>query len=222
MRVVAMLGVADPAVLRVAHSLGDVTALAVSPDRAALGAATTATQRVRLWDEALSDLPPVGADREAVLATVLAAAARRLESQIFVIAETAVGYLGSAVAEQLNLAHLSQVVEVILLGAESASPQLRVVRRCLHGIQRLQGPAAAVLCVLPLADEEAAPATVMSADQPTRKETLWDLADVGLVAAELPRPLCRRVPAAAPTRFGPRRFDSLEALVARLRQDGLG
>ena len=221
MRVVAMLGAADQAVLRVAQSLGEVTALAVSPDRTGLGAATAAAQRIRLWDEALAELPPVGADREAVLATVLAAAARRLESQIFVIAETTVGYLGSAVAEQLNLAHLSQVLEVVLLGGESANPQLRVVRRCLHGIQRLQGPAAAVLCVLPSA-AMGEPEVAAPADQPSVEETTWNLADVGLAAAELPRPLCRVVSSAPPARFAPRSFDSVEALVARLRQDGLG
>ena len=222
MRVVAMLGHADQAVLRVASSLGEVTALAISPDSARLDAAAVATQRVRLWDEALADLPPVGSDREAVLATAFAAAARRLESQIFVIAETAVGYLGSAVAEQLNLCHLSQVIEVVLLGGESANPQLRVMRRCLHGIQRLQGPAAAVLCVLPTADDAVSQAAAAPAETPLVVETTWSLADVGLAAAELPRPLCRLVDAATPTRFAPRLFDSVEALVARLRQDGLG
>jgi electron transfer flavoprotein alpha/beta subunit len=217
MRVVAILGTADRAVLRVAQSLGEVTALAISPS--ALGATSAAMERVRLWDDELAELPPVGADREAVLATVLAAAARRLEAQLFVIAETATGYLGAAVAEQLNLSHLSQVVDVALVGADGASPQLRVVRRCLHGVQRLHGPPAAVLCVVPATDGAAEPT---AAAAPATPETLWNLAELGLTRSELPRPLVRVVSPAQRTLFAPRQFDNLDSLVARLRQDGLG
>lgn len=225
MKVVAMLGAADSAALRVARRLGEVTALAVSPDSAALAAVAVA-QRVRLWDPALAKLPAIGADREAVLATVLAAAARRLDAQLFVIAETSVGYLGSAVAEQLNLAHLSHVVDAALSQEDPECPQLTVTRRCLHGLQRLRGPASAVLCVL------AAPggaAKQVLADAPgsdgapaAEPEVLWSLADVGLSAAELPRPLLRALVPAQRTSFVPRRFDSVESLAARLRQDGLG
>ena len=223
MKVVAMLGAADSAVLRVARRLGEVTALAVSADRKALDA-VAAVQRVRLWDEALARLPAIGADREAVLATVLAAAARRLDGQLFVIAETPIGYLGSAVAEQLNLAHLSHVVDATLLAEDKEDPQLVVTRRCLHGLQRLRGPASAVLCVLP-APGGAAPqvsADAPGADGAPGAEVIWSLADVGLSAAELPRPLLRALVPAQRTSFVPRRFDSVESLAARLRQDGLG
>ena len=223
MKVVAMLGAADSAVLRVARRLGEVTALAVSADRKALDA-VAAVQRVRLWDEALARLPAIGADREAVLATVLAAAARRLDGQLFVIAETPIGYLGSAVAEQLNLAHLSHVVDAALLDEDQEGPQLVVTRRCLHGLQRLRGPASAVLCVLPARGRTAAAASPATSEQtaPTAAEVTWSLADVGLSAAELPRPLLRPLLPAQRTSFAPRRFDSVESLVARLRQDGLG
>ncbi len=223
MKVVAMLGAADSAVLRVARRLGEVTALAVSADRKALDA-VAAVQRVRLWDEALARLPAIGADREAVLATVLAAAARRLDGQLFVIAETPIGYLGSAVAEQLNLAHLSHVVDAALLDEDKEGPQLVVTRRCLHGLQRLRGPASAVLCVLPARGRTAAAASPATSEQtaPAAAEVTWSLADVGLSAAELPRPLLRPLLPAQRTSFAPRRFDSVESLVARLRQDGLG
>ena len=224
MRVVAILGAADSAVLRIARCLGEVTALAVSPDSTRLGRAAGAQQRVRIWDEALAALPPEGADREAILATVLAAAARQLDAQLFVIGETAVGYLGSAVAEQLNLAHLSQVVSAELVDGDSESPQLRVARRCLHGVQRLRGPAAAVVCVLPVTADLAAPADAAGTEGeglPAIDKT-WNLASIGLVKAELPRPLVRAVVPAQRTQFTPRRFDSLDSLALRLRQDGLG
>ena len=235
MKVVAILGPADPAVLRVACGLGEVTALAVSPDSTSLSLAAGVKQRVQIWDDALSTLPSAGADREAILATVLAAA-RHLDAQLFVVAETSVGYLGSAIAEQLNLAHLSQVVAAAIVDGDSENLQLRVSRRCLHGIQRLRGPAAGVLCVLPTAsdlaapdkkaaagggsDEEAAPADDRQIDR--QIDRIWSLANIGLVKAELPRPLVRPVVPAQHTRFAPRRFDNLDQLVARLRQDGLG
>ena len=225
MKVVAMLGAADSAVLRVARRLGEVTALSMSPDSAAF-ASVAATQRVRLWDPALAKLPAIGADREAVLATVLAAAARRLDAQLFVIAETSIGYLGSAVAEQLNLAHLSHVVDATLSQEDPESPQLTVTRRCLHGLQRLRGPASAVLCVLaaPGGATRQAPADAAGPDdaRESRAKVSWSLADVGLSAAELPRPLLRPLVPAQRTSFVPRRFDSVESLAARLRQDGLG
>lgn len=230
MKVVAILGTADAAVLRVACGLGEVTAIAVNPNGTSLRFAAGAKQRVQIWDDALGALPPSGADREAILATVLAAAARQLDAQLFVVAETAVGYLGSAIAEQLNLAHLSQVVAATLVDGDSENPQLRVSRRCLHGVQRLRGPAAGVLCVLPAAGDFAATATATGGEstesaasaggQPI--ERTWSLANIGLVKAELPRPLVRPVVPAQHTRFGPRRFDNLDQLVARLRQDGLG
>lgn len=225
MKVVAMLGAADSAVLRVARRLGEVTALSMSPDSAAF-ASVAATQRVRLWDPALAKLPAIGADREAVLATVLAAAARRLDAQLFVIAETSIGYLGSAVAEQLNLAHLSHVVDATVSADDPESPQLLVTRRCLHGLQRLRGPASAVLCVLPAPGgaTRQAPAEAPGPDGALASgaEVSWSLADVGLSPAELPRPLLRALVPAQRTSFVPRRFDSVESLAARLRQDGLG
>lgn len=231
MKVVAILGPADPAVLRVACGLGEVTALAVSPDSTSLTLVAGVKQRVQIWDDALSTLPASGADREAILATVLAAAARHLDAQLFVVAETPVGYLGSAIAEQLNLAHLSQVVAAAIVDGESENPQLRVSRRCLHGVQRLRGPTAGVLCVLPMASDLAAPDKTAAAGSGSddaapaddrQIDRIWSLANIGLVKAELPRPLVRPVVPAQHTRFAPRRFDNLDQLVARLRQDGLG
>lgn len=224
MKVVAILGPADSAVLRVARSLGEVTALAVSPDSTSLSRVTGVKQRVHVWDDALATLPTTGSDREAILATVLSAAARHLDAQLFVLSETPVGYLGSAFAEQLNLAHLSQVIDAAVLEGESENPQLRVSRRCLHGVQRLRGPAAAVVCVLPVAADGAAAATSPEGGESAEPviDRTWSLANIGLVKAELPRPLVRAVVPAQHTRFAPRRFDSLDSLVARLRQDGLG
>ena len=43
-----------------------------------------------------------------------------------------------------------------------------------------------------------------------------------VLPAELPRPLLRALVPAQRTSFVPRRFDSVESLAARLRQDGLG
>jgi hypothetical protein len=78
------------------------------------------------------------------------------------------------------------------------------------------------LCVLPLAADQAEEGVAPAPDSAMTGETVWSLADVGLVRTELPRPLLRVTTPPQRSTFMPRRFDSVESLVARLRQDGLG
>lgn len=243
MRVAALLGIggsaqSDAAVLRIAAQLGEVAALAVSgePAPVALARARAAgtTQLARVWDAALESalgsaaIPAPasasgGSDAdgpdESILATVLAAAARLLDAQIFVVGESPLGYVGPALAEQLNLPHLSAVLDAVRDAEDPApdtAPTLIVHRRCLRGVQILRGPACGVLCVQP-SDAPIAPAA-LSPDEVER----WDLEQLGLGASDLPRPLLRAVSPERATRFAPRVFASAEALLERLRQDGLG
>lgn len=241
MRVAALLGIggsaqSDAAVLRIAAQLGEVAALAVSgePAPVALARARAAgtAQLARVWDAALESalgsaaIPAPGSGGgdadgpdESILATVLAAAARLLDAQIFVVGESPLGYVGPALAEQLNLPHLSAVLDAVRDAEDPApdtAPTLIVHRRCLRGVQILRGPACGVLCVQPAADP-IAPAA-LSPDEVER----WDLEQLGLGASDLPRPLLRAVSPERTTRFAPRVFASAEALLERLRQDGLG
>lgn len=222
MKVVALLGAdtsADGIVLQLAQSLGSVIALWVGADAEPLAQAQLAARRLQVWDAALSSLPDANSAREAVLAMVVAAAARQLDAQLFVIAETADGYLGPAIAEQLNVAHVSQVLGA-QLATDSETPQLQVQRRCLHGVQRLRGPCAAVLCVLPVSSASAVAAPAPSAASVPAIEH-WSFTELGLSDSDLPRPLLSIVPTPVNLQFGPLRFDSVESLARRLKQDGL-
>ena len=215
MKVLAVLGGADAGVLELAATLGEVVALAVAPQPTALYQASGAAQRVHLWDAALTETVTPTSDGEMVLAAAIAAAARRLSTQLVVVAETSRGLLGAAIAEQLALPHLSHVLSAELL-PDPAQP-LRVSRRCLHGVQQLRGPMMAVLEVF------AEPGQGPSAPPPSELAVeTWSLAEVGLTTVELPRALLRPILPAQHTSFPAKRFSSLEELVEQLRQDGLG
>lgn len=212
MKVLAVLGGADAGVLELAATLGEVVALAVAPQPTALHTASGAEQRIHLWDPALNETVTPTSDGEMVLAAAIAATARRLSTQLVVVAETSRGLLASAIAEQLALPHISNVLGAELL-PDPAQP-LRVSRRCLHGVQQLRGPMMAVLEAL-----------AQSPSEPPRAELAvesWSLAEVGLTTVELPRALLRPVLPEQRTSFPAKRFSSLEELVEQLRQDGLG
>ncbi|MFO0574210.1 MAG: hypothetical protein U1A78_09440 [Polyangia bacterium] len=211
MKVLAVLGSASARVLELAAALGEVVAVSVAQQATALQRAPAGVQRIHVWDDALAELAP-GSDAEMAHAAVLAALARRLTTPLVVLCDSPRGLLGAATAEQLGLPLLSQV-----LGAEpidDANLPLRVIRRCLHGVQQLRGPAAAVLSVVPGSEEPAE-----AASEPV---TRWGLGELGLTPADLPRPLLRPVLTAPHASFPARRFATLEELVEQLRQDGLG
>lgn len=212
MKVLAVLGGADAGVLELASTLGEVVALTVAPQPTALHQASGAAQRVHLWDAALAETVTPTSDGEMVMAAAIAAAARRLSTQLVVVPETPRGLLAAAIAEQLALPHISHVLGAELL-PDPAQP-LRVSRRCLHGVQQLRGPMMAVLEVFAQGSSEAPPTELAI-------ET-WSLAEVGLTTVELPRALLRLILPALHTSFPARRFSSLEELVEQLRQDGLG
>lgn len=217
MKVLAVLGGADAGVLELAATLGEVVALAVAPQPTALHQASGAAQRVHLWDAALTETVTPTSDGEMVLAAAIAATARRLSTQLVVVAETSRGLLGAAIAEQLALPHLSHVLGAELL-PDPAQP-LRVSRRCLHGVQQLRGPMMAVLEVF----AGPGPGGLPSAPPPAELAVeTWSLAEVGLTTVELPRALLRPILPAQHTSFPAKRFRSLEELVEQLRQDGLG
>lgn len=212
MKILAVLGGADAGVLELAATLGEVVALVVAPQPTALYQASSAAQRVHLWDAVLAETVTPSSDGEMVLAAVIAATARRLSTQLVVVSETPRGLLAAAIAEQLALPHISHVLGAELL-SDPAQP-LRISRRCLHGVQTLRGPAMAVLEVF-------AKSSSLSPQAELAVET-WGLAEVGLTAVELPRALLRPVLPAQHTSFPAKRFSSLEELVEQLRQDGLG
>jgi electron transfer flavoprotein beta subunit len=198
----------DLVAARLAARLGSVTALAVAPEepevRTALSAAR-AERALRLWDEALEGVDYLGT------ALALAGAVRALnEVQVVVCADGGTAAVGPAVAERLGWPHLGRVVDATL-----DNGRLVAKRRVGNSMRKLAASPPAVLCV----SEE--PMSLMPAASGDLKLETWSLADAALTAAELTyRRSFRPQPAQGPT-GEPRRFASIDELVARLRADGL-
>lgn len=205
--------------LEIAATLGEPVALAVAPDDSVFAGLSLAAsvECIRVWDEALDPKPFHAMDVEARMAAVVAQAARRLGTAVVVLTESLTGFLGAAVAEQLNLAHVSEVISAKSVVGIEDELLLQVRRRGLRSVQVLCGAAQAVLSVLPplSSGPDASPAVT---DPP--KPTLWSLQDVSLSAADLPTPQLQ-IMGKSVRRHRPRLFLGAEALVERLRRDGL-
>lgn len=201
---------------QIASSLGDVVALAIAPDDTVFASLSlpASSTRIRLWDESLDPSSFHSFDVEARHAAVLAQAARRLGTSIVLLTESLTGFLSAGIAEQLNLAHVSEVVSAKLVSDGDDDPQLLVHRRGLRSLQVLRGTSQAVLSVLPSLQPASEPA------QSVTSVTEWSLHDVSLGVADLPSPQLQVV-AQSVRHHRPRLFLSPGALVARLRSDGL-
>lgn len=227
MKTVALIGEATSGCVRLAAQLGECTAVAVSADVAPLARAHSdgATQLIQIWDEGLVELEREPLARELMWTAVVSALSRKLESRFFVVPETSYGWLGPALAEELDLPHLSGVLSAELAKNVSAAeshlakglPMLSIRRRCLQGVQKLRGPAVGVLCLLPR-EAPSSKAAPPSGELPIDK---WNLERLGLGPVDLPRPLLRLVVPERRQELCGRTFDSLATLAERLRQDGL-
>lgn len=204
--------------LAVAKSIGEVTVLAVSPTDQVFssGPDWSGCEKVRVWDDCLdpSTLHPF--DWEARVAAVVAQAARRLGTSVVVLTESAAGFLGAALAEQLNLAHLSEVISARVETSSDEDPQLHVRRRGMRGVQLLSGSPQAVLSVLPPIGASAS-STTGESGQPVQ---LLSLDEISLCSGDLPPPQLQPGTKVS-RRHRPRLYIGAEALVERLRRDGL-
>lgn len=229
MKVLALIGDATIGSARLATRLGECTAVAVAADVTAkklLDEARRdgATQLIQIWDDSLAELEREPLSRELMQTAVLAALARKLELRFFVVPETSYGWLGPALAEELDLPHLSAVLQAAI-DPEAASSEdknsanLTVRRRCLQGVQKLRGPSVGVLCLLPEQVRPAAAAKTAASDEMVVDK--WDLARLGLGPVDLPRPLLRLVVPERRQELRGRTFENMLALAERLRQDGL-
>lgn len=248
MKIIALAGVAGNVAVSLGTRLGigECLAVAITPETSVPGLQEAhglgATQLIKLWDPALNEVAQDALGREYLQATLLAVLCRRLDIRFAVVPETSEGWLGPALAEELDVPHVTGVLDAALAPAAQPTsnvpaplnraaalgvPLIKVQRRCLSGIQRLRGPAIGVLSVLPVAS---AATSAAGAGQSTsgagKQEKLplietWDLARLGISAMDLPRPLIRGVLPEKRTELGGRVFPSLQALAERLRQDGL-
>ena len=233
MKVLSLIGDAKSGCVRLGAQLGECTAVLIArdtPESAALrerARSDGAQQVIQVWDDGLIDLERDPLSRELMQTAVLAALGRKLETRFFIVPETSYGWLGPALAEELELPHVSATLHAELdpqappptsdeLSILPNVPGLIVRRRCLQGIQKLRGPAVGVLCLLPRGEDSAA----AKADGAVEADK-WDLARLGLGQVDLPRPLLRLVVPERRQTLRGRTFDSLLALAERLRQDGL-
>ncbi len=232
MKVVALAGEADFSVISLAVRLGECVAVAIAANASATvlaqARAAGASRLIQLWDNSFAESQRDPLGHEQILAPVLSALGRQLESSFFIVPETVNGWLGPALAEELGVTHVSGVLDAALAppAADSASspkalaqapPMVIVRRRCLQGVQRLRGPAIGVLCVLPHSVASSAKLPPVGNVVSER----WDLARLGIGPVDLPRPLLRPILPERRSVLSGRTFDSLEALALRLRQDGL-
>lgn len=219
MRVLAFVSPQCGRALDIAALLGEPVALAVAADDSVFASLSLdpAIERIRVWDEALDPSSLHAMDVEARQAAVVAQAARRLGTAVVVLTDSVTGFLGAAVAEQLNLAHVSEVVSAKRVAGGDDEQLLQVRRRGLRSVQVLCGAAQAVLSVLPpLPSETSQPPDGTEWPKPT----VWSLQDVSLSAADLPMPQLR-ILSKSVRRHRPRLFVGADALVDRLRRDGL-
>lgn len=247
MKVIALAGVAGNLAVSLGTRLGECTAVAITAETSMLGLQEAqmlgASQLIRLWDPALTEPVQDPLAREHLQATLLAVLCRRLEIRFVVVPETSEGWLGPALAEELDIPHVTGVLDAeILAPAVPTSgqvpsavsralamglPTVKVQRRCLSGIQRLRGPAIGVLSVLPVVGgstvsaQGAATSTAAGRQEKLPLIETWDLARLGISAMDLPRPLIRSVLPEKRTELTGRVFPNLQALAERLRQDGL-
>jgi hypothetical protein len=225
MRLVLFADPGSAPLLRIAGQLGDFVVVTIGPDPAAAATlfaqatAVGASQCIRIWDDELAPLLNEPLSRELVQATLLAAVGRRLDSRFFIVADTETGWLGPALAEELDAPHVSAVIDAQPAAASPATADgpatILVRRRCLHGVQRLRGLAIGVLCVIPGSE----PPVGELPSAPVGES--WGLVNLGLHSVDLPRSPLRPLLPERSTEPPCRSFPSLAALAERLRQDGL-
>lgn len=230
MTVLAVLGRADDAVLQTATQLGETLAVVIAstaPPAERLSALARAgvSRVIQIWDTALAEPLKDTLEREPVTVTLLTSLLRQIEIKTLVVGDGRHAWLAPALAEDLDLPHVTSVLNAVPAPvAGTGKEDILIQRRCLHGVQRLRGPARCVLAILP-----GGPVSVLALPTSSRGaprsavpavET-WDLRRLGLAIDELPRPLLKLQ---QPERTSPlpgRTFESVAELGERLRLDGL-
>ncbi len=218
MKVLVVVSAQCSRALAVAKSLGEVVLFAVAPSDEVFAEASALAEckKIRVWDECLDPSKLHRFDLESRLASVVAQAARRLGTPVVVLTDSVAGFLGAAVAEQLNLAHLSEVLSAQIEASPDDESQLHVRRRGLRGVQLLSGGAQAVLSVLPPLRRDTPGSSLPSGDP----VEVWSLDELSLCSGDLLAPQLVAEEAVA-RRHRPRLYIGAEALVERLRRDGL-
>jgi electron transfer flavoprotein alpha/beta subunit len=212
-RVFALLEDADEDLIAPALTLGEVTALSVSPEPSprALERAlhAGATRAIRIWDGILTETDFLGVAR--VLGAAIRFLTRGQASYIVIAGDRGRGAVGPAVAERLAMPHLGAIGRVRWRGDRV------VAERRASGLNRhylISVPS--VLCLLPPTDRIPFPH-----DRKKQHVEQMNIAELGLSPHELSfRKRFQAIPTVGP-RAHPRVVQSEQALVDRLRAEGL-
>jgi electron transfer flavoprotein alpha/beta subunit len=230
MTVLSVLGRGDDSVVQTATQLGETIAVLIAPAApaaerlSALGRAGV-SRVIHIWDEALSEPLRDSLEYEPTLVALLTGLLRLVEVKTLVVGDGRHAWLAPALAEDLDLPHVTSVLHAVPATASpSGNEDILIQRRCLHGVQRLRGPARCVLAVLPGGPLPVLPlpksARGVPRTAPPAVET-WDLRRLGLTADDLPRPLLKLQQPERTSPFPGRSFENVAELSERLRLDGL-
>ncbi len=208
----------DVALVRAGATLGECRAVALLPPdeaRPLLQAARQAgaVQAIQLWDPALESVDYLGV--ATALAAIVRAAAPDLAATVILTGDRGRGAVGPALAERLQLPLLAQ-----LIGVERDGERL-LARRRFRGVLKLYAVTPPAVASLLLDEATAAPAAGETKGGPRGDVESWTLERVGLTAAELSYRR-RFLPHLSPgPEHKPRRLADVNALLERLRADGL-
>ncbi len=232
MSVLALLGMADQAVVRLATRLGETTAVQIAaspPSAETLDLLTKhgVSRVLHIWDPALLTALESSEEQELIYVAVLTSVVRHVDVTTLVVGDGSHAWLGPALAEDLDLPHVTGVLDAVPVepGKKGASDVL-VQRLCLQGVQRLRGPGRSVLAVLPYGPlpQLALPSTPNGDSSPrgvAPSVERWSLEKLGLHPEDLPRSLLKLLQPERRSVFPSREFERIEDLAERLRQDGL-
>ena len=235
MSTLAILGLADEAVVRTAAQLGPAIAVhmaseALSAEQLSRLGSAGVSKVIHIWDASLASALESSIEQALIYVSLITSLVRQVEVTTLVVGDGNHGWLGPTLAEDLDLPHITGVLDAVPV-EPGKSPaigkgDILVQRLCLQGVQRLRGPSRCVLAVLPfgpLPQLALAPAraAVAAAKPSVPMVDAWDLDRLGLHPEDLPRSLLKLLQPERCTTFSARTFDSVEQLAERLRQDGL-
>ena len=215
MSTLAILGLADEAVIRTATQLGPTIAVHIASEAPSaeqlsrLGVAGV-SRLIHIWDAALPGALESNIEQALIHVSLLTSLVRQVEVTTLVVGDGNHAWLGPTLAEDLDLPHVTGVLDAVpaepIKSPAAGKGDILVQRLCLQGVLRLRGPARCVLAVLPFGP---LPQLALSAARPA-KDTVrpavptvdfWNLDRLGLHPEDLPRSLLKLLQPARCTTF---------------------
>ena len=145
MTVLAVLGRADDAVLQTAAQLGETLAVVIASTAppaerlSALAARAGVSRVIQIWDTALAEPLKDTLEREPVTVTLLTSLLRQIEIKTLVVGDGRHAWLAPPLAEDLDLPHVTSVLNAVPAPVAGTGKDILIQRRCLHGCSDCAG-----------------------------------------------------------------------------------